>query len=160
MVITLPGVYPTRGSTTLSGYGQNPYGPPSQPQQPPQQQPGYGYPAANSAPYQGGYPTAPPVQPYGAGPYPPAQPSNGMGTAGLVTGLIGAICSAVVFLWFFGIILGILGIVFGGVGRSKVSKGEATNRGAATAGIVLGILGLILPLVYLAIAAAIGSSML
>ncbi|KNB51172.1 DUF4190 domain-containing protein [Streptomyces caatingaensis] len=143
----------------MSGYGQNPYGPPSQPQQPPQQ-PGYGYPAANSAPYQGGYPAAPPVQPYGAAPYgAPMQPSNGIGTAGLVTGIIGAVCSAIVIFWYIGFILGILGIVFGAVGRGKVKRGEATNRGAATTGIVLGILGIILPVIYLVLfASAIGAA--
>ncbi|MBZ4321748.1 DUF4190 domain-containing protein [Streptomyces huiliensis] len=149
-----------RGSP-LSGYGQNPYGPPpQQPPQPPQQQPGYGYPGPGSQP-QGVYPMAPPVQPYGVGPYGmPAQPSNGLGTAGMVTGIIGAVCGLLPILYFFAFVLGILGIVFGGVGRSKVSKGLATNRGAATAGIVLGIIALILPFLWFAfIASALGVTM-
>ncbi|WP_171170370.1 DUF4190 domain-containing protein [Streptomyces sp. I05A-00742] len=141
----------------MSGYGQNSYGQPQQPQQPPQQ-PGYGYPGPGSQP-QGGYPVAPPVQPYGAGPYaPPMQMSNGMGTAGLVTGIIGAVCSLIVVFWLFGLILGILGIVFGAVGRSKVSKGLANNRGSATAGIVLGVVALALPFLWFALFASAVSS--
>ncbi|MEH6375859.1 DUF4190 domain-containing protein [Streptomyces sp. KLMMK] len=150
----------------MSDYNQNPYGAPQPPVAP--QQPGYGYPsqaqpaqggypgqggypapAQSAYPAQSGYPSAPPVQPpygYAGG----VQPSNGMGTAGLVCGIIGAVCSLLVFLWFFGLILGILGIIFGAVGRSKVTKGEATNRGAATTGIVLGIVALVLPVLWFA----------
>ncbi|CAM5674134.1 hypothetical protein SALBM311S_00488 [Streptomyces alboniger] len=83
------------------------------------------------------YPAAAPV-----GAYPqmpgygmPPQPSNGMGTTGLVLGIIGVVCSVTFFLWFFGVILGILGIIFGAIGRGKANRGEATNRGAATAGL-------------------------
>ncbi|WP_058046503.1 DUF4190 domain-containing protein [Streptomyces roseifaciens] len=150
----------------MSDYNQNPYGAP----QPPPQQPGYGYPnqaqpaqsgypgqsgypapAQSAYPAQSGYPSAPPVQPYPvAGYVGVVQPSNGMGTAGLVCGIIGAVCSLLVFLWFFGLILGILGIIFGAVGRSKVTKGEATNRSAATTGIVLGIVALVLPVLWFA----------
>jgi hypothetical protein len=158
----------------MSDYNQNPYSSPQQPQPPqtPPQQPGYGYPSQSQAypaqsqsypsqnsayPAQSSYPAAPPVQPYpaGSGGYlNQGQPSNGMGTAGLVCGIIGAVCSLLVFLWFFGIILGILSIIFGGVGRSKVTKGEATNRGAATTGIVTGILALILPILWFALFAS------
>ncbi|GGX80421.1 DUF4190 domain-containing protein [Streptomyces hiroshimensis] len=156
----------------MSDYNQNPYGAPQSPPQPPvpPQSPGYGYPnqaqpapssypgqsgypaqAQSAYPAQSGYPSAPPVQPYPVAGYAgAAQPSNGMGTAGLVCGIIGAVCSLLVFLWFFGLILGILGIIFGAVGRSKVTKGEATNRSAATTGIVLGIVALVLPVLWFA----------
>ncbi|MGW5133064.1 DUF4190 domain-containing protein [Streptomyces sp. NPDC004135] len=127
------------------------FGPPSQPPQQPapgygfpqQSGPGYGYPQAGP-----GYPAAPPVgYPQGAGYGMPAQPSNGMGTTGLVLGIIGVVCSVTFLLWFFGVILGILAIIFGAIGRGKATRGEATNKGAATAGLVCGIIAtVILPL--------------
>ena len=70
-------------------------------------------------------------------------PSNGMGTAGLVLGII----SAVVFcLWPVAIVVGILAVIFGAIGRGKARRGEATNRvrlspgsSAGSAGVVLGL---------------------
>ncbi|MET9969322.1 DUF4190 domain-containing protein [Streptomyces sp. NPDC006356] len=114
------------------------YPPPAQPPAP-QPGPGYGYPPAAPS-----YPAAYPQTP---GYAMPMQPSNGMGTTGLVLGIIGVVCSLTFFLWFFGVILGILGIIFGAIGRSKANRGEATNKGAATAGLVCGIVAtVILPL--------------
>ncbi|MFH8222670.1 DUF4190 domain-containing protein [Streptomyces sp. NPDC018057] len=155
------------------------FGPPQQPPQPPQQPvvppqppqqpaPGYGYPQSNpnygypqSAP---GYPAAPPVgypqaYPQAPGYGMPMQPSNGMGTTGLVLGIIGVVCSLTFFLWFFGIVLGILGIIFGAIGRGKANRGEATNKGAATGGLVCGIIAtVVLPLLGLLIFASIMGS--
>ncbi|MEU6096175.1 DUF4190 domain-containing protein [Streptomyces sp. NPDC047079] len=133
--------------------GAGGFGPPMQP---PQSAPGYGYPQSGpqSGPGYGypqpgpSYPAAPPVAyPAGPGYGMPAQPSNGMGTAGLVLGVIGLVCSLTFFLWIFGVILGILAIIFGAIGRGKAKRGEATNKGAATAGLVCGILAtVVLPL--------------
>lgn len=66
---------------------------------------------------------------------------NGAGTAALVLGII-----AIVLSWTVvgGIVLGILAVVFGIVGRGRASRGEATNRGSATAGIVTGVIGVVL----------------
>jgi hypothetical protein len=141
--------------------------PPSQPPQQsaggyayPQSAPGYGYPnPGQSYPSQGpSYPAAPPVGAYPQGPgYAMApQPSNGMGTTGLVLGIIGVVCSLTFLLWFFGVILGILGIIFGAIGRGKANRGEATNKGAATAGLVCGIVAtVILPLLGLLLFASV-----
>ncbi|WP_460070014.1 DUF4190 domain-containing protein [Streptomyces sp. YKOK-I1] len=99
------------------GPGQVPYGHPG----------AYGYPA----PAQVGYlwPGVPPVE------------SNGIGVAGMVLG----IASAVFFcLWPAAIVIGVLGVVFGAIGRRKASRGEATNPGQALAGVILGIAGIIL----------------
>ncbi|WP_217141716.1 DUF4190 domain-containing protein [Streptomyces sp. AC627_RSS907] len=130
--------------------GPDGFGPP-QPAQPPaggyaypqSAPPGYGYPSPGQS-----YPAAPPVgYPQAPGYAMPMQPSNGMGTTGLVLGIIGVVCSLTFFLWFFGVILGILGIIFGAIGRGKATRGEATNKGAATAGLVCGIVAtVILPL--------------
>ncbi|MFI8370800.1 DUF4190 domain-containing protein [Streptomyces sp. NPDC085466] len=113
--------------------------------------PGYGHPAAGPA-Y--GYPAAGAPTTYG---YPPAGPmpygplpgqSNGLGTAGMVLGIIGT-C----LFWLWGvpaIVLGVLALIFGILGRKRVNRGEASNGGAATAGIVLGTVSLVLGTAFLA----------
>ncbi|MGW5032526.1 DUF4190 domain-containing protein [Streptomyces nigra] len=68
-------------------------------------------------------------------------PSNGMGTAGLVLGIISA---AIFCLWPIAIVLGVLALIFGAIGRGKARRGEATNPGQALAGIICGITGIVL----------------
>ncbi|WP_369392176.1 DUF4190 domain-containing protein [Streptomyces sp. CG1] len=137
------------------------FGPPA-PQQPPgygypqQPGPGYGYPQSGPGP---SYPAAPPgayPQPSGYGML--MQPSNGMGTTGLVLGIIGVVCSITVFMEILGMILGILAIIFGAIGRGKANRGEANNKGAATAGLVCGIIAtVLLPLlVFVFLASLVG----
>lgn len=58
-------------------------------------------------------------------------PGKGLGIASLVCGIVSFFC--------FGLILGILAVVFGGIAKGKGYKG-----GMATAGIVLGVIGLAL----------------
>lgn len=68
--------------------------------------------------------------------YPPQPaPQNGMGVAALVLGILSLLC--------FGFVLGVLAIIFGGIGISRVNAGRATNKGQATWGLVLGIIGLV-----------------
>ena len=68
---------------------------------------------------------------------------NGVAVAGFVCGLIGAILSIIPFFWLvFPGILDVLGIVFGIRGRRNAAAG-ATQGGLATAGLVLGIVGLV-----------------
>ena len=80
---------------------------------------------------------------YGRFGAPPVRRRNGMGVAALVLGIVGVLigpCS-------------VLAIVFGRIGLNRVARGEATNRGVAQAGFVLGVvtLGLwVLGLVLLA----------
>jgi Domain of unknown function (DUF4190) len=66
---------------------------------------------------------------------------NGPGTAALVLGIL-----AVVLSWTVlgGIVLGILAVVFGFVGRGRVKRGEADNRRPTNAGIITGIVGIVL----------------
>jgi hypothetical protein len=69
---------------------------------------------------------------------------NGAAVAGFVCGLIGAIFSIIPLFWLvFPGILDILGIVFGIRGRRNAAAG-ATQGGLATAGLILGIAGLVL----------------
>jgi hypothetical protein len=110
-----------------NGPGQVPYGYPNGPGQVP-----YGYP--------GGYAHPGPAQPQGYYGWPGTAPlpSNGLGTAGMVLGIIAAIGFC---LWPLAILAGILGVVFGVIGRGKARKGEATNGGQALAGIICGAVG-------------------
>ncbi len=108
--------------------------PNQQSQQPyPQQAPGYGY--------SGGYPapTAPPVA--------PLPPSNGLGTAALVLGILAILLAFVPILGFVSYPLAILGIVFGLVGLRRVSRRVATNRGVALTGLITSVLGFVLVIV-------------
>ncbi|MEP1122737.1 MAG: DUF4190 domain-containing protein [Ilumatobacter sp.] len=62
---------------------------------------------------------------------------NGAGTASLVLGIL----SIVTGLFVIGIVLGIVGLVLGIIGRKRAKRGEATNGGAALAGIITSIIG-------------------
>ncbi|MEU3554588.1 DUF4190 domain-containing protein [Streptomyces fragilis] len=86
-----------------------------------------------------------PYAPVPPPPMPPYQqpPKNGMGTAGLVLGIIALVLTATVILSALGGVLGILALVFGIIGISKTKKGEATNKGAAVTGVVLGALSVV-----------------
>ncbi|MER8193653.1 DUF4190 domain-containing protein [Streptomyces microflavus] len=102
----------------------------------------YGYPAPPAQPY-GGYPG---YDPYGGQqPWGP-QPSNGLGTAALVLGII-----SVVGFCMYGvnIVLGILALIFGIIGLGRAKRGEATNRGMAIAGIITGSIGIVIGSVLL-----------
>jgi hypothetical protein len=67
----------------------------------------------------------------------PSAASNGMGTAGLVLGIIGLVLS---WVPAWGLLLGVLAATFGAIGYSKARRGMATNSGSAIAGLVMGIL--------------------
>ncbi|RFU83316.1 DUF4190 domain-containing protein [Streptomyces triticagri] len=110
-----------------AGPGPAPYGPPHRHGHPghPYGHPGYGHP----------YP-APPGYRW-PGMQPP--PGNGLGTTSLVLGIIAAVGF---FLWPLAIVLGVLALVFGAIGRQKTVRGEANNEGVALAGIICGAVGL------------------
>ncbi|MFF5755252.1 DUF4190 domain-containing protein [Streptomyces longwoodensis] len=105
------------------GPGQVPYGYPGGPGFPPP----HGYSAGPGAPVPYGWPGMLP-------------PSNGMGTAALVCGIVSAVGFC---LWPLAIVLGVLAVIFGVMGRAKAARGEATNPGHALAGIICGAAGLI-----------------
>jgi hypothetical protein len=69
--------------------------------------------------------------------------SNGIGTAGFVTGLLG-----LVLFWvpIVGLVLGLLGVVLGGVGISQ-GRRRGAPTGLAVGGVVLGALAIVLFLV-------------
>jgi len=111
---------------------------------------GFGYPTAPAPPVSTptagyGYPPASPYPSYGQ-PGWGQQPSNGMGTAAMVLGIIAV---AGFCMYGLGVVLGILALIFGVIGLKKANRGEATNRGMAIAGIVLGAVGTLVSAVFL-----------
>lgn len=113
---------------------------PGQPETPPPYEPpGSGQPVP---------PAAPPPMPYAGAAPPPVAPRNGLGTTALILGIV-----ALLFCWsvFGGIVLGILAVIFGILGRGRVRRGEATNGGVAIGGIVLGALAIVAGAVFIAI---------
>ncbi|MGH3674412.1 MAG: DUF4190 domain-containing protein [Mycobacterium sp.] len=115
----------------------------TEPDKPPQPQPPY----PQQPPYPGGYPPPPPV-PYAGFTPPPTGPKNGLGITALIIAIV-----ALVFCWtvFGGIILGLVAVIIGFAARGRVKRGEATNGGVSTAGIVLGILAIVLGIVFIPI---------
>ncbi|GAB3645065.1 DUF4190 domain-containing protein [Glycomyces tarimensis] len=83
----------------------------------------------------------PPPPPPGHGQQPAQPPKNGMGTSGLVLGIIGVVGG--LFIPCIGWILGILAVIFGALGFSRANKGEATNKNAALWGLILGIVAIV-----------------
>lgn len=79
-------------------------------------------------------------------------PRNGIGVAALVLGVVAIVASITVV---GGVILGIIALVLGFIGRSRAKKGEATNGGVALAGIITGAVGVVLSIVLIAAGAAI-----
>lgn len=84
--------------------------------------------------------------PYPNAPAPGPAPrwKNGMGTASLVLGIL---ATAFAFLPIIGVVawpLGILGLIFGIVGLSRVKKGRADNKPIAIAGTICSALGLLI----------------
>ncbi|MBM9621144.1 DUF4190 domain-containing protein [Streptomyces zhihengii] len=79
--------------------------------------------------------------PYPGGPegfVPQAQPRNGLGTAGLVLGIIGLVVAVIPLLFWLGGFLGLLALIFGLVGLGRAKRAQATNKGIALAGTILG----------------------
>jgi hypothetical protein len=110
--------------------------PPTPPPPPPSGQPGGAY-----------YPPPPPMPYTGPGEMPPVR-RNGMGTAALILAII-----ALVLCWSVvgGVILGLIAVVLGFVGRGRAKRGEANNGSVALAGILLGALAILAGLAFIAL---------
>lgn len=145
---------PTRvdwGQNQPPGYGQ-PYPPPSAQSYPPPAPPEYPpYDPQSVPPYDAsGGPPYPPAAPYGVSPYPSqpygaygyAPPNHPQAVTALVLSIVGlVICPPV----------GIGGLVLGARARREIdaNPGQYGGRGIATAGWVLGIVGVALMAFYL-----------
>ena len=113
---------------------------------PPQAAPAGAPPLPPGMPPGGGY-GPPPVAPYGYSPYAQnAQGTNGLAIASLVLGIV--------WVYWIG---SILAIIFGFVATSQIKQRNQAGKGMATAGLVLGFIGLG-TLVLVILIAALGSS--
>jgi hypothetical protein len=90
---------------------------------------------------QHGYGQQPHVAPMYSG-----NPQNGLGIAAFVLGILAILLG----ILLIGGVLGVVAIGLGFAGRGRVRQGLATNRGVATAGIVLGFLGFLLSVLTVA----------
>lgn len=64
--------------------------------------------------------------------------SNGLSIAALVCGILGIVGGFIPVVQYFTLVLSILGVVFGVMGRKRANG----KSGLATAGLVLGVIGL------------------
>jgi hypothetical protein len=83
-----------------------------------------------------------------------AQPTNGMGVAALVLGIVGLVFSFIPVIGVIAWPMVILGVVFGAVGISKAGKAPGTPKGTAIAGLTCSLVGLVICVLWLAAAAA------
>jgi hypothetical protein len=111
------------------GYGQPGYGQPGYGQpgygQPGYGQPGYGQPGYGQQPYPYGQP---PGYAYG----PPIRSNNGMAIASMVLGIV--------WIYWIG---SVLALVFGFIAKKQIRETGEGGSGMATAGIVLGAIGMV-----------------
>src|SRR5919106_6536353 len=70
----------------------------------------------------------------------PAGRRNGMGTAGLVVGVVALVLAVLIIFFPIAALLGILGAIFGIIGMRRASRGEADNRPHAVAGLITSLL--------------------
>ncbi|MET9762138.1 DUF4190 domain-containing protein [Streptomyces sp. NPDC006372] len=128
-VTSMPGFTPPTGTPQYdsSGTGTGAVPPP---------------PAAPTGPATGGYGyPGYPQSGYGWPGMPPA-PQNGMGIAAMVLGIVS--CTLFCLYGVVSLITGVLAVVFGIKGRKRAEAGVATNHGQAQAGLIMGIIGIIL----------------
>ena len=119
-------------------------------------EPGWADPQAQQPPYQPSAGQPYPGQPYAGQPYPGPpygwpgygyrpMPKNGPGTAALTLGIIAICIFWVPFLYLVtSIPCAIIAIVQGSKGRKLAAAGWATNGGKAKAGVVCGVVALVL----------------
>ena len=128
-----------------------PYGTPETPHPPTAAPYPYSYPPGPAGQYtgppQGPYPGAypPPPSPYGTYPGAPVARRNGIGLASLVTALVALVAT---FTIFGGIALGLVAVVLGVIGRMRVKRGEADNGGVAVAGIIVGVVAILVSVAF------------
>lgn len=88
--------------------------------------------------------TAPPPPPASRSDYRTTEPRNGVGVAALVFGVVSLVLAVLVFFSPFSFVLGLIAIILGIIGMSRASKGVATNRGQAAAGLITGVLSILI----------------
>lgn len=86
------------------------------------------------------------------------KPTSGLAVASLVTGIIAIVSSFVPLLNLLSFPFVILAIVFGGIGIWQAAKGTKAGKGIAIAGLVCGVLGLLVTFAMYGGAAAVSDS--
>jgi hypothetical protein len=84
-----------------------------------------------------------------------APPSNSMGIAAMVLGIVGLVFSFIPIIGVIAWPLVILGIIFGGVGISKAGQVPGMSKGTAVAGLTCSLVGLVICIVWAAAAASV-----
>jgi uncharacterized membrane protein HdeD (DUF308 family) len=65
---------------------------------------------------------------------------NGIGVAALVFGVVSLVLAILVVFFPIAAVVGLIAIILGIIGMRRASRGEATNRGQAVAGLLTGLL--------------------
>ncbi|MFC9328783.1 DUF4190 domain-containing protein [Kitasatospora sp. NPDC057015] len=100
-------------------------------------------PVADSAPAPGAPYPAPAPAHWPSYPVPGPVPRNGLGVAAMVLGIVGMVLALTLVLFWFAWLLALVAVVLGVIGLRLCRRGAATNRGAAMAGVILGVLALL-----------------
>jgi hypothetical protein len=86
---------------------------------------------------------------------PGTAPRNGFGTAALILGILAVFTSITVI---GGVLLGVLAVILGAIGRGRAKRGEANNGGSALAGLICGVVGMLLAAGLLAVGVSVLNS--
>jgi len=86
----------------------------------------------------------PPGGAYGQPPQGAQRPNSVMAIISLVTGILGIPCCG----WF---LFSIAAVVLGILGRNETKNGQKSGQGMATAGLILGIVGIVMGIVVTAL---------
>jgi membrane-bound ClpP family serine protease len=81
-------------------------------------------------------------------------PRNGMGVAALVVGVLALVLAILVIFFPLAGLLGVIALILGAIGIARASRGEATNRGQALAGLITGLIALV---IAIALSVGVGS---
>lgn len=79
-----------------------------------------------------------------------APPSNGIGTAAGVLGIVGAVLMFIPIIDYLAIILGVLAVIFGAVGINRSKRLGGAGKGMAITGLVLGLISIAIPVLFIA----------
>lgn len=80
---------------------------------------------------------------------------GGMATAALVLGILAIVTS---FTVIGGVLLGVLAIIFGIIAARRARQGLALGRGRAIAGVVTGVIGVLLSVLLIAVGVSVLNS--
>jgi hypothetical protein len=79
---------------------------------------------------------------------PQARPRNGLGVAALVLGVASLVAAVSFVLFPLGLLGGLVAAILGGIAAARGREGGATNQGQAIAGIVCGVLALVVGIIF------------